>query len=177
MPLNVASARDAMRLVLKDKAVIEDYSPHTFLTPTGSEFRIPYVVRLTYEIRQNKHLAPVKYSRRGVLIRDNYTCAYCGKYGDTIDHIHPQTLGGKSTFENCVTACTKCNNKKGHKTLDELGWKIKRPENPVPKSDNRLYDMLRSARHDEEMFKTWIEYISWYDANAKAEKLQLFPTS
>lgn len=174
MPLNVVSAKQAMRNVFNGKAVVEDYSPHAFFGADGKEFRIPYVTRMTYEVKQNRNIAPPRFSRRGVLVRDNYTCAYCGNYGDTIDHIVPQSLGGPSSFENCVTACKSCNNKKSNRTLEQLGWKLDRSKAVTPRN-SKLAQMLSSARGDEEMFKTWMEYISWYDAGVKAEKLRLYP--
>ena len=46
--------------------------------------------------------------------RDNFTCVHCGSRRDlSIDHIHPQSKGGKATLENCQTLCRKCNSKKG----------------------------------------------------------------
>lgn len=47
-----------------------------------------------------------------VLQRDNYVCHYCGKFGDTIDHVLPKSKGGLSTPANCVCACADCNLKK-----------------------------------------------------------------
>lgn len=35
--------------------------------------------------------------RSFVFERDNYTCWYCGDYGDTLDHIIPRSRGGLST--------------------------------------------------------------------------------
>lgn len=40
--------------------------------------------------------------RQMILERDNYTCQYCGEYGDTIDHIIPKSKGGISSFKNCI---------------------------------------------------------------------------
>lgn len=51
--------------------------------------------------------------RQMILERDNYTCQYCGEYGDTIDHIIPKSKGGISSFKNCICACKRCNTKKG----------------------------------------------------------------
>ncbi|MGG0277813.1 HNH endonuclease [Bacillus rhizoplanae] len=48
-----------------------------------------------------------------ILNRDNYTCTYCGRYGDTVDHVIPKSHGGISSFRNCVCACVTCNTKKG----------------------------------------------------------------
>ena len=51
---------------------------------------------------------------------------YCGvKANLTIDHVVPLSKGGKWVWENLVTACCKCNGKKGSKSLKQLGWKLK----------------------------------------------------
>lgn len=55
--------------------------------------------------------------RKYILKRDNYTCQYCGKPGNTVDHIIPRSKGGYSTPKNCVCACSACNLKKGDKIL------------------------------------------------------------
>ncbi|QYR20555.1 HNH endonuclease [Paenibacillus sp. sptzw28] len=47
-----------------------------------------------------------------VLQRDNYICRYCGRFGDTIDHVMPKSKGGLSSPDNCVCACADCNLKK-----------------------------------------------------------------
>ncbi|WP_091221201.1 HNH endonuclease [Paenibacillus sp. BC26] len=50
-----------------------------------------------------------------VLQRDDYICKYCGRYGDTIDHVLPKSKGGLSSPANCVCACAACNLKKADK--------------------------------------------------------------
>lgn len=55
--------------------------------------------------------------RKYILERDNHICYYCGKPGDTIDHIIPRSKGGYSTPKNCVCACYNCNREKGNKIL------------------------------------------------------------
>ncbi|MBW7474364.1 HNH endonuclease [Paenibacillus oenotherae] len=47
-----------------------------------------------------------------ILQRDAYKCQYCGRYGDTIDHVQPKSKGGLSSPGNCVCACGDCNLKK-----------------------------------------------------------------
>ena len=52
---------------------------------------------------------------------------YCGCGSDlTVDHVKPVSKGGLWEWSNLVTACNKCNGKKGSKTLKQLGWKLKR---------------------------------------------------
>lgn len=58
--------------------------------------------------------------RKLILTRDNYTCHFCGKYGDTIDHKLPRAKGGHTTPDNCVCACYECNQLKANRDLDEF---------------------------------------------------------
>ena len=67
-------------------------------------------------------------------------CRYCGaKSNLTIDHVVPLSKGGKWVWENLVTACGRCNGKKGSRSLKQLGWKLKstprvRPVSPFANS-------------------------------------------
>lgn len=55
--------------------------------------------------------------------RDNNTCAYCGGVFNraklTRDHVIPQSKGGPDTWENCVTCCFDCNQRKGNMLLED----------------------------------------------------------
>ena len=64
--------------------------------------------------------------RQKVLARDNYTCAYCNQYGDTVDHILAKANGGTDDDWNLITACRKCNGKKQDKALVRLNYMNKR---------------------------------------------------
>lgn len=61
--------------------------------------------------------------RSKVFARDNYTCAYCGARGVSLecDHVVPLSKGGPTTEDNLVTACKPCNRSKGAKEMQE--WK------------------------------------------------------
>jgi hypothetical protein len=54
-----------------------------------------------------------RYIRLKVLARDGYTCYWCGRPGDTIDHVVPWSKGGRTTMDNCICACQECNNLRG----------------------------------------------------------------
>jgi len=76
--------------------------------------RLVKLIRTLYKAR-------VPFSKKNVMVRDGFKCAYCG-ISDvrlTIDHIVPKKRGGKSTFENCVASCKPCNSRKGHKSCSE----------------------------------------------------------
>ena len=75
-------------------------------------------------------------TRRNVFKRDNWTCQYCGFASKnpkslTVDHVYPKCKGGGTQWTNLVTACPKCNSKKGNKTLKEWGVRLKnKPQRP-----------------------------------------------
>ncbi len=66
-------------------------------------------------------------TRKNILKRDGHRCAYCGR-GDlplTVDHVIPKSRGGTDTWENLVAACLPCNNRKGDRTPEEAGMKLR----------------------------------------------------
>lgn len=65
-----------------------------------------------------------KTTRRAILTRDSSKCGYCGSHGDTIDHIFPRSRGGLDTWENLITACLPCNQKKRDRTPEEAGMRM-----------------------------------------------------
>jgi 5-methylcytosine-specific restriction endonuclease McrA len=62
-----------------------------------------------------------RWSRLGVLQRDQFTCAYCGGRATTVDHVLPRSRGGADNWLNTVASCGPCNNRKGSRTPGEAG--------------------------------------------------------
>lgn len=57
--------------------------------------------------------------RTKVFERDMYRCLKCGSHMNlTVDHIHPEVLGGGLEPDNLQTLCRSCNSKKGTKNID-----------------------------------------------------------
>jgi len=78
---------------------------------------------------------PLRLSRRNVYMRDDYMCQYCGRRPGlkelNLDHVHPRSRGGRSTWENLVTSCRRCNLEKGGETPEEANMLLKtRPVRP-----------------------------------------------
>ncbi len=126
--LSTISWRQAVRLMYKGKAeVLKTTNKVIHSINKLTSITIPKILRLVKIIRtvfKNK----VPFSKRNVFVRDNFTCLYCGKVENrmTIDHVKPQSKGGRSTFNNCVTSCKSCNNKKGSRSLSETGMFLKK---------------------------------------------------
>jgi 5-methylcytosine-specific restriction endonuclease McrA len=118
--LNVVNWKRALCLLVKEKVKVLRYSARTVMTGEGVIIKIPAVIKLIKFIR-TVYRARVPFSKKNVLIRDGFTCAYCrttcGRL--TIDHIVPKSRGGRTEFENCVAACKACNLAKGSQTPSE----------------------------------------------------------
>lgn len=117
--LGFVSWAKAIRLVCKDKAVVEDFDP--FTERRLRQWPYPEVIRLTQFAVVNYARLNAKplFSKSGVLKRDKYKCCYCGKAAKTIDHVMPRSRGGANDYLNTVAACFKCNNKKDNMTPKE----------------------------------------------------------
>lgn len=95
--------------------------------------RVPKIIVLgMYDRLPRKE---VKFTRHNVFLRDNHTCQYCRKAFPekelNLDHVLPRDKGGKTTWENIVTSCIKCNTRKANKLLHEAGMRlVKRPVIP-----------------------------------------------
>ncbi len=124
--LNVVNWKRAMCLMAKGKIQVLKHSERLIRTAEGIAIKVPAVMRLIKLIR-TLYVNRVPFSKKNILVRDGFKCAYCKseKRRLTIDHIIPRSRGGKTTFENCVSSCKPCNNKKGNKTPTEVKMYLK----------------------------------------------------
>ena len=124
--LNTIGWKRAVCLVLKGKSEVVKYSNKAIRTVSGEFMKVPLVIRLIKIIR-SIYRSHVPFTKKNVMIRDRHLCVYCRSKNDlTIDHVIPVSRGGKNSFENCVTACRPCNNKKGRRTPREAKMFLKR---------------------------------------------------
>ena len=131
--LNLVNWKRAVCLMAKGKVEVVKHSPRTIRSCSGAVLKVPAVMRLIKLIR-TIYRTSVTFTKRNVLIRDRFKCAYCGTRREklSIDHIIPKSRGGKMTFENCVAACKPCNLKKGGRTPNEAKMYLKaRPYQPT----------------------------------------------
>ncbi len=121
-PLCVVPLRRAVILVLTQKAVVVEEGSGEYHSERMT-VTLPSVIRLTRFVKV-PYRTTVPLSRRAVVARDHGKCAYCRGSASTVDHVVPRSRGGLHVWENVVAACPRCNNRKAHHTLSELGWTL-----------------------------------------------------
>ncbi|MEL6535161.1 MAG: HNH endonuclease [Bacteroidota bacterium] len=122
-PLSVCTVQRAFLLVYLNKAdlVSEAQTP---LRTVSSSFPMPSIIKLNRYV--NVPYKGVVLTRQNVFRRDNFECQYCGATKDlTLDHVIPRSRGGKSTWKNLVTACRRCNARKGNQSPEKMDMKLR----------------------------------------------------
>ena len=144
-PVHVSSVARAVILLCTDTARVVDPDDYRLmswedwiqLVPDECEpcirsarlrLKVPEVICLASFDRLPN--TAVTFSRRNVAKRDHYICQYCGAQPGadsiTIDHVLPRSQGGASSWTNCAAACLGCNTKKGDRTPEQAGMRLRR---------------------------------------------------
>jgi 5-methylcytosine-specific restriction endonuclease McrA len=129
-PLKIISWQRAITLLTQGKVEVIDFYDRD-VRGVSITFKLPSILRLLKLVKIKRTSREVRFSRANIYQRDKYTCQYCGvKYPAedlTFDHVIPQVQGGEATWENIVTACLQCNNRKGGRTPREAKMRLIRP--------------------------------------------------
>jgi 5-methylcytosine-specific restriction endonuclease McrA len=127
-PLTILPVKRALRLVIDRKAEILEVDDTKVFRSEKRNIPCPIVIRLVRFVH-----VPRKFRRQVtntfLFARDAYRCQYCGRHRSqlrgreflTRDHVVPMSLGGLNNWENVVTACSPCNNRKGSHLPEEVG--------------------------------------------------------
>lgn len=157
-PVNICSGRRAISLLYLGHAQVVDadadnnfvmhdieswalHSESAAMRGLGAEMihsisvclRIPRIIVLSIFDRLPRK--DVKFTRQNVFERDNYTCQYCATRFEAVelnlDHVRPRDKGGKTTWENVVCCCIRCNSRKGNKLGHEINmFPLREPRAP-----------------------------------------------
>src|SRR5271154_2092148 len=156
-PINVTAVRRAMVLLLKGVAQAEEMHLAEEHSAAHSH-KVPSVIRLLAyrDIPQQSRAL----SRKNILLRDRNTCQFCGKLFPsselTLDHVMPRSRGGRSSWENLVACCYRCNNTKGDRTPEEAGLKLARKPRPFTLHTSR--QLMRLIGHRDERWRKYLFY-------------------
>lgn len=132
-PITIVSSKRALILYLEGKAMIVEEHPELVVRSPNQTFPVPTSIVLKHFVKGRMVFrTKALLTQRNLFIRDQYTCQYCArekqelKHSEflTRDHVIPRHMGGKDIWENVVTCCNTCNNKKAYFTLDELDMRL-----------------------------------------------------
>ncbi len=89
--------------------------------------------------------------------RDGHSCQYCDYKGDnlTLDHVIPRSRGGGDTWENLVTACVRCNVRKGSRTPREANMTLRHP--PRKPHSGLYFELTKHVKSGNN--KEWQKYV------------------
>ena len=154
-PLSLWSWQEAVKAVFLDRVDVVSTYDQVIHSPSF-EMRLPSVVSLKQYVPQDR---PPAFTRFNLFLRDGFSCQYCGDLEDlTFDHVVPRAQGGRTTWENVVTACAPCNLKKGGRTPKQAAMPLHIA--PIRPTSWHLQEHGRSFPPNY-LHETWHDWLYW----------------
>lgn len=121
--ISLCDPERALVLVMLRKAEMITDVPERRFRSVSEEFSFPSIIRLYRYVKLP--FKKVSLSRQNIFKRDGNRCVYCGSRERlTVDHVVPRAQGGRTVWNNLVTACYKCNSQKGDLTPEQAGMPL-----------------------------------------------------
>ncbi len=160
-PVKIVSLELGFVLMYTNRATVVVESDRALRSLTQT-FTVPWILRLNNCSPKGRRLHGPRFSRQNVYLRDGYRCQYCNWSGPihvlTLDHLIPSAKGGRTTWDNIVTACKTCNLRKGSRTLEELGLRL--PRMPTrPQFHPATLFAVRFGMHRKNIPSEWVPYV------------------
>ncbi len=157
-PLSLWSWQDAIRAIFRDSVVVVSEYERVVRSPTH-EIRLPSVLALKEYVPAASKPA---FTRFNLFLRDQFTCQYCHEgfkaHDLTFDHVIPRSKGGRTTWDNIVTACQDCNLQKGSRMPDECRmFPLRTPAQPS------IHTLQQNGRRFPPNFlhESWGDFLYW----------------
>ncbi|MEL6912940.1 MAG: HNH endonuclease [Pseudomonadota bacterium] len=154
-PLSLWPWQEAIKAAWLERVdIVAEYDE--FVRSPSTRIRIPSVVVLKDYVKPQKRVA---FTRFNLFLRDEFKCQYCGSRDDlTFDHVVPRARGGVTSWENVVAACSKCNLKKGSRSLKQAGMSLRKP--PRQPASEELRNMGRKFPPGY-LHESWLDFLYW----------------
>ena len=154
-PLSVWRWQEVVKAVFLERVnVVAEYE--RVVRSPGFEMRLPSVVSLKQYVQPATYPA---FTRFNLFLRDSFSCQYCREPDDlTFDHLIPKSQGGRTTWENVITACAACNLRKGGRTPKQCAMRpLSTPHRPTV---HELHDNGRGFPPNY-LHEDWTDYLYW----------------
>ena len=154
-PLSIWCWQDSIKSVFLDRVSIVSYYDRVIRSPSFS-MKLPSVIALKSFVKPQSN---PNFTRFNVFLRDKFTCQYCGSNKElTFDHLLPRSKGGKTKWDNVVTACSSCNVQKGGRLFENSGMVL--AQRPYRPSTEDLHKNGKNFPPDY-LHKSWMDYLYW----------------
>jgi len=157
-PLSLWPWQEAVKAVFLDRVNIVSEYEEVVRSPSF-EMRLPSVISLKEFIPQARRPA---FTRFNVFLRDRFCCQYCNAnfptHDLTFDHLVPRSRGGRTCWENVVTACQTCNLLKGSRLPHEAHMFPR--QRPMQPSTYLLQENGR-AFPPNYLHQSWRDFLYW----------------
>ena len=154
-PLSLWPWQEVIKAVFLDRVDVVSTYDQVVHSPSFA-MKLPSVVSLKHYVAQDR---PPAFTRFNVFLRDAFSCQYCSAGEDlTFDHVIPRSRGGRTTWENIVTACAPCNLTKGGRTSREAGMHPRhKPRRPT------AFELQERGRKfpPHHLHESWLDYLYW----------------
>ena len=157
-PLSLWSWQDAVKAVFLDRVNVVSEYDQAIHSPSW-QMQLPSVISLKEYVQVSRRPA---FTRFNVFLRDRFTCQYCNEPFPTpdltFDHVIPRSKSGRTEWTNVVTACSKCNLRKGNMSVREAGMIIHRK--PVQPNNYLLQEIGRGFPPNY-LHESWRDFLYW----------------
>lgn len=157
-PLSLWSWQDTVKAVFLDRVDILSEYDRVVHSPCF-EMRLPSVIALREYVTPSRFPA---FTRFNVFLRDHFRCQYCDRRKPTpdltFDHVIPRSKGGRTVWENVVTACGQCNARKANFLPKQCGMHPRRPA--WRPNSNQLQEHGRGFPPNY-LHDSWRDFLYW----------------
>jgi 5-methylcytosine-specific restriction endonuclease McrA len=164
-PLSLWNWQEAIKAVFLDRVnVVSEYD--RVVRSPSFEMRLPSVIALKEYVAGSRRPA---FTRFNVFLRDKFTCQYCNVRFQaedlSFDHVVPRSRGGRTSWDNVVTACRICNLLKGDRLISESKMTLRTP--PAQPTTWQLHENGRTFPPNY-LHESWRDFLYW-DSELESE--------
>ena len=157
-PLSLCSWQEAVKSVFLGRVdIVSEYD--IVVHSPSFEMKLPSVIALHEFVATTRKPA---FTRFNVFLRDSFCCQYCTKRFPTqeltFDHVIPRSRGGRSEWDNVVTACGACNLRKSDRLPLEVGMvPLQKPRPPT------VFQLQENGKSfpPNYLHQSWRDYLYW----------------
>ena len=168
LPVSTFNWQDAVKSVYSEAAqVVHTYEEREVHSPSVT-LKVPSVIM----VRDYVHFPrAIPWNQEYLKLRDRFRCLYCNRQFPaqqlTQDHVVPRMMGGKTSWDNIVSACGPRNHSRGHNT--KIQPRIKPYKPTYWELVEKAKELIPLVVPDE----SWLPYLDWPEENmvVKSKKI------